>query len=302
MSTPDEIYRPWPTKRHRRTKAAMLDIRAEIKAVLRDDHPMTVRQTFYQLVVRGAVEKTEEAYKGTIIRLLTDMRLSGEVPFSWIIDESRRTRRTQTFDTVAAALQDTAKFYRRSALCESSDYLEIWCEKEALSGIIWEAASEYDVPVVVTKGTPSLTQLFDSFQNIYEAAEAGKDSYLYQFGDHDPSGCMIPLNIESRMNEFAQKYDCPMPTVERIALTEKQIHDYRLPTRPTKCDHNTHAKKFKGESTELDALPSAVLRDLVRSCIEPHIPASHVAALRAAEESERHIIERLAASTMRGAP
>jgi hypothetical protein len=294
MNSPDQISGPWSIKR-RRTKAAMADIRSEIEGILAADNPMTVRQVFYQLVVRGVIEKTEQVYKHTVIRLLTDMRMAEQIPFSWIVDESRRTRQTRTFDSVTDALNDTAQFYRRSALRESDVYIEIWSEKEALSGIIWEVASDYDVPVVVSKGTPSLTQLFNSFEDIQQAAEAGKESYIYQFGDHDPSGYLIPQTIESRLNQFCEQYDCPYPPiVERIALTPEQVRHYRLPSRPTKRAGNTHAKEFKGRSTELDALPPDVLRQLVRECIEQHISTDQVAVLRAAEESERTLIEKFA--------
>ena len=85
-----------------------------------------------------------------------------------------------------------------------------------------------------------------------------------------------------------------MPTVERYALTEEQIEEYRLPTRPTKRDGNSHAANFDGDSVELDALPSRVLRELVFDCIEGHISASDVAVLREAEESERELLKRWA--------
>jgi hypothetical protein len=281
-------------KRGRRTKAAMADIRAVIKDVLREDHPMTVRQVFYQLVVRKTIEKSELAYKNTVVRLLSEMRLEGNIPCSWITDERRRIRQTETFDSVKDALETTAKFYRRSVLRESEVYAEIWSEKEALSGIIWDAASKYDVPVVVSKGVPSLTQMFTSFSNIRNAARAGKYSYLYQFGDHDPSGCLIPKVIAGRLNEFCEKYDCAFPTVERIALTPEQIRRYRLPSRPTKREGNRHADSFQGRSTELDALPNRLLRELVRNCIERHISPAQVAILRKAEDSERTLIEQLA--------
>jgi hypothetical protein len=289
------ILSSMPNKRLRRTKAKMQSIRDAIKTVLTADNPMTVRQVFYQLVVRGVIDKTEMDYQCVVIRFLTDMRMAGEIPFSWIVDESRRTRDTQTFDSITDALNDTAEFYRRSALRQSDVYIEIWSEKEALSGIIWDVASEYDVPVVVSKGTPSLTQVYQSFESILHAAqEAGKASYIYQFGDHDPTGCLIPKVIEQRLTEFCEQYDCALPTVERIALTPAQIRRYRLPTRPTKRAGNTHAKQFTGDSTELDALPPNVLRRLVRNCIERHISSTQVEALRAAEESERSIIKAFA--------
>ena len=122
---------------------------------------------------------------------MTDMRLSGELPFDRVIDESRRVRVTQTFDNVAEAIAHTAEFYRRSALREADDYLEIWLEKDALSGVLWDVTSEYDVPLMVSRGMPSLTFLYASACAIRRAAEKGKGTYIYQFGDHDPSGVLI---------------------------------------------------------------------------------------------------------------
>jgi hypothetical protein len=58
------------------------------------------------------------------------MRLAGDIPFSWIIDSSRITHETQTFDSIADALEDTARFYRRSALRESDVYIEIWVTRQ----------------------------------------------------------------------------------------------------------------------------------------------------------------------------
>jgi hypothetical protein len=280
--------------RERRTSAKMAVIRAAIIDLLIDDHPMAVRQVFYRLVVAGIIEKTEQEYQRTVIRLLTRMRLDGEVPFEWIVDEGRRARQNYTFNNVLDALRDCARTYRRSALRECPDYIEIWCEKEALAGFIWDVAGEYDVPVMVSKGMPSLTQLYSTYVNIRNAAFArlpGKKSYIYQFGDHDPSGVLIPQVIERRLREFCEKEDCPVPHVERIALTKAQINEFNLPTRPTKRVGNPHAPGFRGRSTELDALPPDVLRDLVRSVIERHINSAALQILRTAEESERELIQ-----------
>ena len=139
MSTQESALSGMPHKRLRRSGADIQAIRDAILGILRDDHPMTVRQVFYQLVVRRAIEKTEAQYQRTVIRLLTDMRMDGTVPFAWITDESRRRRVTQTFNGIEDALEHTAKFYRRSALQQAGDYLEIWCEKDALAGVMWES-------------------------------------------------------------------------------------------------------------------------------------------------------------------
>ena len=170
------------------------------------------------MVSRGVIEKTEAQYQGTVIRLMTEMRLSGELPYRWVVDESRRVRITQTFDNVQDAVEHTARFYRRSALAQSDDYVEIWSEKDALAGAMWDVTSDYDVPLMVSRGMPSITFLHGSALEIRRAAEDGKRSYIYQFGDHDPSGVLIPQTIEKRLCEMCEKLDCPPPIVERVAL------------------------------------------------------------------------------------
>jgi hypothetical protein len=283
-----------------------IKVRRAIKAVLEDEHPLTARQVFYRLVVRGIIEKTEGEYDRTVIRLLTELRMASissaaaaglarhqetYVPFDWIIDESREILETQTFNNITEALEHAAKYYRRNALRElSPDHIEIWVEKEGLGGVVWDVASEYDVPVVPTKGFQSLTKLNDAFERIRDAHEAGKrHCILYQFGDHDPSGVIIPKVIKNRLVEFCERSDCPMPVVERAALTKEQVERYQLQSlsHKTKREGNTHAKDFEGDSTEIEALTTPILRDLVRECIVRHISPDQLAEFRAAEEIER---------------
>jgi hypothetical protein len=285
------VYEACSIKRPRRTRAEIGDIKAAIKAILEADHPMTVRQVFYQLVVRNIIEKTEEQYQGTVIRLLTEMRMAGTIRFNWIVDESRRRIVNRTYNSIADAARDTARFYRRNTLRECAYYVEIWSEKEALAGVIRDAADVYDVPVLVSKGMPSLTQLYGTACYIQNAFCGGKESFIYQFGDHDPSGVIIPKTIECRLNELCKKLHCPPPRFERVALTKEQIAEFNLPTRPTKREGNRHAHKFMGDSVELDALPASELRSMVREVIERHISKHDLRILRTAEDSERELLE-----------
>jgi hypothetical protein len=89
---------------------------------------------------------------------------------------------------------------------------------------------------------------------------------------------------------------------KRVAVTREQIKAMKLPTRPTKPFRskeagkkgNPHAKGWKGNSVELDAIPPLELRRVVRECIERHIPQGYMDTLRVAERSEREIYERIA--------
>ena len=174
------------------------------------------------------------------------------------------------------------------ALRSFTDEARLEKPKDALAGVLWDVTSEYDVPLMVSRGMPSLTFLYAFARAIRRAAEKGKDTYIYQFGDHDPSGVLIPKTIERRLHQMCEALDCPPPYVERIALTEEQIEDFDLPTADG--NGNPHANSFAGDSTELDALHPRDLRALVREVIERHIGAEALEHLRAAEESERELL------------
>ena len=76
-------------KRKRRSKAKIEAIKTGLFKILHENNPQTIRKVFYQAVGRNLVDNTEAEYKGTIIRLLNDMRKDGTIPFNWIIGFSR---------------------------------------------------------------------------------------------------------------------------------------------------------------------------------------------------------------------
>ncbi|MGH9012855.1 MAG: hypothetical protein ACRDZ1_02785 [Acidimicrobiia bacterium] len=63
---------------------------------------------------------------------------------------------------------------------------------------------------------------------------------------------------------------------------------------PTKRT-DARAKRFKGESVEVDAIPPELLRSLASDAILQHIDAHALLLLRAAEESERELLYAMAA-------
>jgi hypothetical protein len=68
----------------------------------------------------------------------------------------------------------------------------------------------------------------------------------------------------------------------------EQIREWSLPTRPTK-QSDPRAKRFRGESVELDAIPPAKLRALVKECIERHVDRDHIERMKRIEKAERAI-------------
>jgi hypothetical protein len=281
-----ELYGSRPI-RTRRTRAEVNAVREAIRRALVIDRPMTVRQVFYRLVSEGAIAKTEAEYKGTVVRLLGEMRRDGDIPFGWIADNTRWMRKPRTYSSLETMLHDTARTYRRALWDNQPVYVEIWLEKDALAGVLMEETMPWDVPLMVTRGYPSLSYL-------YEAAEAiaaqEKPAYLYYFGDYDPSGVDIPRKVEADLREFAEGAEI---LFERVAVTPAQIEAFNLPTRPTKST-DTRSKGFEGESVEVDAIPPRALREMVQHLISQHVDSHALSVLRVAERSERDWLERMA--------
>ena len=110
------------------------------------DHPQTVRQVAYQLVTRGVIEKTEGEYQRTVIRLLTEMRLDGQIsPGLGLLMKvgARWTRKrsitrygcTRTYGQILSPFCATRiRCLHRNLVREGGTL-----------GIIWDEASDYDV-------------------------------------------------------------------------------------------------------------------------------------------------------------
>jgi hypothetical protein len=239
MARKTAAYRARPIKR--RTKAEIDQIREALDDTLRGDHPMTVWQVFYRVVSQGVIAKTENEYKNAVGRLLVSMRRSGQIPFSWIADNTRWMRKPRTYSSLEAALENTAQTYRRSLWDNQDVYVEVWTEKDALAGVVLEETRPWDVPLMVSKGFSSVTYLYEAAQTI---AEQGKPAYLYYFGDHDPSGVHIDRVIEKRLREFAPDAEIHF---KRVAVTKDQIAQFELPTRPTKKDRQPKQNLRRGK-------------------------------------------------------
>jgi hypothetical protein len=250
--------------------------------------PQTARQVFYASTVLGAVEKVEKEYQKTVIRLLVEMRERGEIPFEYIADNTRWMRKPSTFTGIEACLNSTANAYRRDLWAAMPVYVEIWCEKDALAGVLLEETKVYDVPLMVARGYSSISFIHSAAKTI-EAK--GKPAYIYHFGDLDPSGVDAARDIDVKLRRYAPNAEIHF---ERPAVTREQVERWNLPTRPTKKT-DSRAKKFgSATSVELDAIPADKLRQLVRECIELHVDQHQMKILKVAEESERDFLRSVA--------
>ena len=246
---------------------------------------MTVRQVYYQATVRGIIDKTEVGYT-KVQTDLVQMRKTGILPYSWLADNTRWQRKPNTHNSIQDALDETARFYRKALWNDVNAYVEVWLEKDALSGVVYPVTSKYDVPLMVARGYASLSFLHNAAEYI---KSLDCPVFIYHLGDYDPSGVNAGEKIEQTLREMAPAANI---TFQRIGVTKFQIEALDLPTRPTKKS-DTRSKGFGDISVELDAIDPGTLRAIVETAIEDHLPPDQFNVLKAAEESERDIIGRM---------
>jgi hypothetical protein len=274
-------------QRYRRTKAELTEIDDAIIEIAEAEEPVTVRGLFYRVMSRGLVPKTEHGY-AVVQRRALRLRRSGELPYGWITDGSRLRLKPRTFSNAQAALENTARMYRRDLWIDQGIHVEVWTEKDAIRGVVSPVTAEYDVPLMISRGYSSETFLYETAEDINDE---GVPAVIYQLGDHDPSGVGAWEDIQRKLREFVDNgIDV---TFERIAVTPEQISELDLPTRPTK-QSDSRAAKFAGDSVEVDAIPSTTLRELVSDAIERWIDPEALRLTKVAEDSERKVLARIA--------
>jgi hypothetical protein len=186
------------TKRHRASKSEVVSRRSALLAIVAEMKPMTVRQVFYQATVSGLVEKSESGYT-KVQTDLVHMRRAGILPYDWLADNTRWQRKPNTFQNVEEALNETARFYRKALWADAGRYVEIWLEKDALSGVIYPVTSQYDVPLMVARGYASLSFLHTAADYIDSLVVP---AFIYHLGDYDPSGVNAGEKIEQTLRRW----------------------------------------------------------------------------------------------------
>lgn len=280
--------------RRRRSDAELAELDTAIVAAIEQDSPVTLRGVYYRVVSAGAVDKTELGYRAVGRRLL-QLRRDGTVPYSAITDGTRWITKPDTHTGLDQMLSDAAMSYRRALWHDQPVEVQVFTEKDAISGVILPVTEQWDVPLGVLRGYCSESFAHSVAESILAT---GKMTYVYQLGDHDPSGLDAWRDFQRKVKDFLadgahSEIGRRFAIFERLAVTEQQIADLELPTRPTKTT-DTRAKNFTGGSVEVDAIPAPILRELIQDAITQHIDSESHRLTRIAEDSEREVLQRIA--------
>lgn len=231
----------------------------------------TSRQLFYAFVSINVIENTFRSYKN-FCELLKDARLSGHIDWDGIEDRTRQLESYLMHETPQAGIDYAIKQYIEDAWADQDAYVEVWIEKSALIGVLYQPCWKFRLPFISCRGYTSTTEIYVAAKRFEEQMANGKQAIIIHLGDHDPSGEDMTRDNFDRINLMS--YNCGIE-VRRVALTPEQIDRYQLPHQMAKKDDSrTKGYVLKHGHTnawELDALKPDTLMEIISEAVTPII-------------------------------
>ncbi len=245
------------------------------------DTLVTLRQLFYQLVVRALITNTLNMYK-QLSRVSAAARRRAEFPE--LLDNNRSIHRYATWSSPRAAALEAAEVYRIDRTIGQRCAIYLAIEKNGLVPQLTDWFGDLGVGIAPLGGYSS-----ESFERtcVEDMSRDGRPVVLIYAGDHDASGQDISRNFQAQIEARGQK----LKAMRRIALSPEQVEEFQLPEFPGK-ETDSRAGSFvarygKLVQVELDALDPNILRGLYQKEIDKFWDTSTYDETLAREADER---------------
>jgi len=229
-------------------------------------YDLTLRQLYYQFVARDLIPNKQSEYKrlGSIV---SDGRLAGLISWESIVDRTRNLRGNNHWRNPGEILRACASQFMVDRWAGQMRRVEVWIEKDALTGVIAGVCGDLDVPFFSCRGYVSQSEAWGAAMRIagYKRRN-GQSVVVLHLGDHDPSGIDMTRDIRDRFATFGVDIE-----IRRIALNMDQVIEKEPPPNPAKITDsraNGYIAEHGSDSWELDALEPQYLTDLIRRHIE----------------------------------
>lgn len=271
---------------------------AIVKEYQRQGYKLTLRQLYYQFVARDEIPNTVQSYK-RLGDIINEARLLGLISWEAIEDRTRNLESLSTWRSPHEIVDACGRSYRMDLWDSQLHRIEVWVEKEALAGVVERAARQWRVPFLSCRGYTSQSEMWGAGQRLQRHIRHGQRVVILHLGDHDPSGIDMSRDIEDRLRMFVDggggvlgDYEDSV-TFTRIALNYDQVEQYGPPPNPAKTTDARFAayeREYGTESWELDALPPAVLNELIQDEIQKYINRdTWKGAMRVEDEGKRQL-------------
>jgi hypothetical protein len=248
-----------------------------------ESNPVTLRGLFYRVVSTGFLPSTKKTYYKRVGRLVTSMRRCGLIRYEWIVDSLRSTVKPSSWSGLQDFADTVRTAYRKDFWTRQGNYVHIFCEKDAIAGVLEPVTQEYDVALSPVRGYCS--ESF-AYQIAAQWKQIDKPIYAGYLGDYDPSGFDIERDLRSKLTNLSGK---DFEWV-RLGVNQEDFEAYNLVRLEPKKSDKRFAK-FAVEHgeycAEVDAIPASSLRDKVREFIDGFIDHEEWQRLQEIEAIER---------------
>jgi hypothetical protein len=267
--------------RSRRT----LDLIEASHEILAEIQPATVRAVCYKLFVAKLIASMAKKETNKISRLLRIARENNEIPWEWIVDETRSLERCGMWSQPDQFARSVISAYRKDYWALQPIRVEVWSEKGTVRGTLAPILDKYGVGFRVMHGYSSATAAYDVAQEIEWSLVPFVALYV---GDRDPSG--MYMSGEDLPRRLA-KYGAEDPVLERIAITAEDANSglphFDAEEKRKDPRYSWYVKHYGHRCWELDALDPNCLRDRVEQAIRAEIDFEAWDRCKTVEEAER---------------
>lgn len=242
---------------------ASLEMIKAMRDIAEAVQPVTGRGIGYKLFTAGLIPAMSTNEMQKVYRLLRIAREQGDIPWEWIVDETRELERVSTWDDPAQYARVVARSYRRDFWNQQSCRVEVWSEKGTIRGVLKPVLDHYAVGFRVMHGFTSATSVYDVAQD-----DDGRDLVVLYVGDFDPSGMyMSEYDLPRRLAEYGGDH----VVFRRVALMEHQtsgLPSFSATDKRKDPRHDWFVVNYGGQCWELDAMDPRDLRDVTESAIK----------------------------------
>lgn len=292
---PTEAFTDWEPRTDA-TRALLRDSLAVLREYAQLGYAITLRQLYYQLVSRDLLPNTMKSYK-RLISLMTNAREGGWVDWNAIVDRGRNPVKPADWSGAREILTGAAHQFRLNRWEGQNFYVEVWCEKDALSSVIEPVTARYHIRFMANRGYSSATAMYDGAKRMLAAANRGQWPVVIYLGDHDPSGIDMTRDVQERLELMTPEMAPVSVDVIRLALNYDQVEQYRPPANPAKLTDSRiveYLRQYGRESWELDALDPQTLDQLIATQIEQFLDREQYERMIEREEEVKEQIREFA--------
>ena len=254
--------------------------------------PMSVRQAFYvALASDGAamavVPKTLAGYR-KVQQIVKTLRREERLRYEDIVDNSRSMLVHNTFDDITDWIEHYQQFFKVSPFRESDTFVQVWTESLGVSGTLDAVCDEYGLHCWPSRGYGSDTFIWRAANNIRTHIGDRSRVQIVYVGDYDKHGARIPQVLQEKIQGFLAEDEVIVNDLRIVAVTEDQIDGLSLPWAPPEM---TKEGEFD-RTVQAEAVPPAVLRDLLRAEIDLYLPPGALARAKMEGDKVRNELVR----------